>query len=371
LGAKVSYVETEAGFDLTRLSAPEDPKISLFNYTENINAAYFNFQRQFGKWGIQVGLRGEQTNSLGKLTSSDTILGPAVVDRHYLNLFPSGGITYSPSRMNSFRLTYSRRIDRPRYQDLNPALFLLNEQSYRKGNVTLFPQYTHNVQLSHTYKYTLNTTLSYSHTTDYFTNITFPDTISNSGATFITLDNLATQDVASATVSYPYQVTKWWSTYTNTGLTWLRNIADFGEGRQVNITQTTWNIYHQSTINLPAKISLQLSGFYASPSVWGANFRTRGFGGIEAGVMRKFFKDRATLKVALSDILFTMQWRARQDFGDLQMYATGGWESRQIKVNFTYLFGNNQVKGERKRKTGLDDEKNRAGGGDSGNGPGR
>jgi hypothetical protein len=378
VGAKVSYVETVAGFDLERIGSPEAPDISLFNYTENINAGYANWQRQFGKWGISAGLRAEQTNSLGDL-SSNVPVDDSLVERQYLNLFPSGGVTFSPSRTNSFRLTYSRRIDRPRYQDLNPALFLLNEQSFRKGNVNLTPQYTHNVQLTHTYKYTLNTTLSYSHTTDYFTNIT--GTRGDGG--FITLANLATQDVASATISYPKQITKWWSTFTNTGVTYLRNTAtpedlrriaeesNFDtENLSIDINQTTWNIYHQSTFQLPAKVSLQLSGFYSSPSIWGANFRNRGFGGIEAGATRSFFKDRATLKVAVSDVLFTMQWAATQELGDLRSFVTGGWESRLLKVNFTYLFGNNQVKKERRRKTGLDDEKGRAGGG-GGDGPGR
>jgi iron complex outermembrane receptor protein len=379
LGLKTSFVNTEAGFDLFNIVNGEeilnDASSSLFNYTENVNAAYFNYNRQAGKWAFQAGLRAEQTNSVGDLTSLVPV-EDSLVELRYLNLFPSAGITYNPSRINSFRLTYSRRIDRPRYQDLNPALFQLNELSFRKGNVRLLPQYTHNIQLTHTYKYTLNTTLSYSRTTDFFTNI-----VSTEGdrATFITLLNLSTRDVANLNVSYPRQLTKWWSTYTNTGVTYVRNRADSSDlarlsdtqqSLAVDINQWTWNVYHQSTFNLPADIKLQLSGFYSSPSIWGANFRNIGFGGIEAGASRKFFNDRATLKVALGDILYTMQWAATQELGDLNSFATGGWESRTFRVNFSYLFGNNQVKGARKRKTGLDEEKDRAGGG-GGAGPGR
>lgn len=365
-GGKFSYVTADNTFNFYDLVGSTEVldtnQSNTFVYTENINAAYVNFQRKFGKWGISAGLRAEQTNSVGDLTSSQQNAN-ALVERQYLNLFPSGGITYSPSRTNMFRLNYSRRIDRPRYEDLNPFEYQLNEQSFRKGNPFLQPQYTHNLQLTHTYKYTLNTTVSYSHTADFFTNIT---DVEDSTATFITMENLATQKVASISVSYPKQLTKWWSTFTNTSVMNLRNEANLGENRVIDIAQTTFNIYHQSTFNIPFGIRLQVSGWYNSASIWGANFRSDPIWSVEAGAVKNFLKDRATLKMSVSDIFFTQQWNSRQVYGDLDLQANGGWESRQFKVNLTYLFGNNQVKGARKRKTGLDDEKSRAGSGGNG-----
>ena len=91
---------------------------------------------------------------------------------------------------------------------------------------------------------------------------------------------------------------------------------------------------------------------------------------MDIGARKRFLDGRGSVKVSLSDVLYTMQWRGVQEYGGLYMDARGGWESRQFKVNFTYLFGNDQVKTARKRNTGLDDEKNRAGGG-GGGGQGR
>ncbi|HHG85335.1 MAG TPA: TonB-dependent receptor [Bacteroidetes bacterium] len=366
LGGKYSYVTTNNTFNFFDLIGSQEIKDTArsnsFLYTENINAAYLNYQRQFGKWGLMAGVRAEQTNSVGDLTSTQQH-DNSLVERHYLNFFPSAGITYSPGQKNMFRLNYSRRIDRPKYENLNPFEFQLNEQSFRKGNPFLQPQYTHNVQFTHTYKYTLNTTVSYSHTNNFFTNIT---DVEDSVATYITMENLKSQKVASIAVSYPRQITKWWSTFTNTSLSNVRNQANLGENRVIDISQTTFNVFHQSTFNIPWGIRLQLSGWYNSASLWGANFRTNPLGTIEAGLIKNFMKDRATLKLALSDIFFTQQWNSHQVYGDLDLRVNGGWESRQVKVNFTYLFGNNKVKSARKRKTGLDDEKDRAGG--SGNG---
>src|SRR5438309_7638779 len=70
---------------------------------------------------------------------------------------------------HQFNINYSRRIDRPRYQDLNPFEDKLDELTYQKGNAFLRPQYTNSFSLSHTYKSFLTTSISYSHISDYIT----------------------------------------------------------------------------------------------------------------------------------------------------------------------------------------------------------
>ena len=361
VGGKVSYVKTDNVFDFYNLVNGEQildtSRSNDFQYIENVNAAYVNYQGKIKKWGYQAGLRAEQTNSDGILTAYNPADNNRV-ERHYFNLFPSGGLTYQANRMNVFSLTYSRRIDRPRYQDLNPFEYKLDELSYRKGNPFLKPQYTNNIQLSHTFMYTLNTSISYAQTSDFFTNIT--DTTEGTRS-FLTTDNLSTRKVATINVSYPFSITKWWSTFTNVSAYHVSQFAEFEDGKTVDIARTTASVYHQTNFKLPKDFSVQVSGHYTSPGIWGANFRNRRFWGMDVGAQKSFMQGKANLKMTVSDVFFSMQWSGSQSFGGLYMEGRGGWESRQFKVNFTYLFGNNQVK-VRKRKTGLDDEKDRAGG---------
>lgn len=368
-GGKTSYVRTTNDFQffdrfdgMDTLNLDQSNK---FDYTENVNALYLTWQRQYGKWGVSGGLRAEQTNSLGVLTSTQ-VNENDTVDRNYLNFFPSGGLTYQANRTNMFRLNYSRRIDRPRYENLNPFLNRLDELTYRQGNPFLQPQYSNSLELTHVLNYRISTSLKYSRTTDMMTQIT--DTVEGS-RTFMTTRNLASQDVISLYLSLPQSITKWWSTFTNTGVFRTRNVGDFGEvGKEIDFSRITWSIYHQSTFTLPKDFSMELSGFFTSPSIWGANFRNRSFGGMDIGARKRFLDGRGSIKVSLSDVLYTMQWRGIQEYGGLYMDASGGWESRQFKVNLTYLFGNDKLKSSRRRKTGLDDEKNRAGGGGGGQG---
>lgn len=360
-GVKFALVETDNTFDVYNVYGGEeaiDPNRSnSFLYSENVNAAYANYSRQWKKWNAQAGLRVEQTNSEGDLRAFLPV-DDQNVKRHYLDLFPSGGLTYQVNDINSLQLTYSRRIQRPNYQDLNPFLGYLDELTYEKGNPFLNPQYAHNLQLTHTYKYRFNTSLSYSYTSDLITRIT--DT-AGVAASFITWLNLAEQHNVSLTFSAPFQITKWWSSFSNLSGYYTRNIADYGDGKAVDLSATTFNMYAQETFTLPHDFRLEISGWYNSPSLWGGTFRMDGMGAMDIGIQKKLFNNRANLKVSVSDVFKTNKWHGVSRFGALYMNINGGWDSRRLKVNFTYQLGNNQVKS-RNRRTGLEDEQNRIGG---------
>ena len=184
------------------------------------------------------------------------------------------------------------------------------------------------------------------------------DTASN-GAAFITMANIAQQDVYAFNISYPYTISKVWSVFANTGVNYTHNQGDFGDGKIVDINATTFNIYAQNTFTLPKNFQIELSGWYNSPGIWGGNFATKEIWSIDAGIQKKVFKERGTLKLGVSDIFNSQHWSGENNFGGLHLLAMGGWESRQFKANFTYMMGNSSVKGSRQRNTGLEDESKR------------
>jgi|APTNR8051073442_1049403.scaffolds.fasta_scaffold02800_2 outer membrane receptor protein involved in Fe transport len=362
-GAKVSYVVTDNVFDFYNYvdgTPILDPmRSNQFEYTENVNALYAQYQRQLNeKTSVQAGLRLEHTHSLGELTSMQATDNDRV-ERDYLNLFPSGGISYMLNPKNSFRLGYSYRIDRPRYENLNPFEFKLDELTFQKGNPFLRPQYTHSAELTHTFNYRYNTTLSYSFINDLMAEIT--DTLSGNRA-FIGQRNVATQRVLSLNLSAPFSLAEWWNVFANATVYNTKNEGKFEEGKVVDIQRTTFAAYMQHTFTLPKGVTFEVSGFYNSPSIWGGNFASKEMWSVDAGLSAKILKGRGRLKVSVSDIFITQRWRGVNQFGDLYMDASGGWESRQLRTSFSYNFGNQEVKEARRRQTGLEDEKNRAGG---------
>lgn len=360
VGLKSSYVHTDNAFDFYNL-VDEVPVLDIdrtnqFGYKENINAAYLNYSRQFNeKWNLQLGLRLEQTNSSGELISAKPTDDDHVV-RHYLDFFPSGGLSFAPHEKHSFNLSYSRRINRPSYQDLNPFEYKLDELTFRRGDPFLRPEYAHSIQLTHSFNYRLNTTLGFSHTKDLITNLT--DT-SGVKATYISWRNLADQYNYSLSFSSPISITDWWSSYSNLTAYYTHNKADFGDGKTIDLDVYAMSIYSQQTFQLPWKLSFELSGWYASPSIWGGNFEADANWSVDAGLQKKIWNERGNIKLSVSDIFKSSDWHVRSVFGELLADINGGWDSRRLKLSFSYLIGNTQVKAAKNRKTGLEEEKSR------------
>ncbi len=359
-GAKVAYITTDNTynffnvFEETNSEELDKDRSNQFVYTENVNAVYANYNRQFEKIGFQVGLRVEQTNSEGDLTS-EKITDNDNVKQTYADFFPSAGISYQLDQKNSFQLSYSRRINRPNYQDLNPFEYKLDELTFQKGNPFLNPEYTNNIQLTHTFNYSLNTSIGYSHTENLITRIV--DTSGVKGS-FITWKNLDDQRNLNLSVSGSVPITKWWSTYTSLTGYHTRNKSENIDGKKVDIGVSSFNIYSQQTFKLPWKLSLEISGWYNSPSIWGGTFKMDEMWSIDAGIQKKLFNDRGSLRISMSDVFYTNNWHGISQYGALYMNVAGGRDSRRVRINFSYLFGNNQVKS-RKRKSGLEDESRR------------
>ena len=357
-GVKTAYVMTDNTFDFYNVVDGNDQidldQSNTFTYTENVNAAYVNYSRQIKQFGIQAGVRMEQTNSEGDLESTQDENNKPV-ERSYLDFFPSAGISYQVNPKNSLQLTYSRRINRPSYQDLNPFQSRLDELTFEKGNPFLNPEYTNSVQLTHTFNYSINTSIGFSHTTDVITRLT--DTLGQK-ASFINWQNLADQYNYNLSISGAIPLTKWWSSYTNLTGYIQRNKADYGDNKTVDITVKAFNVYSQHTFRLPWDLSFEVSGWYSSPSLWGGTFETDAIWSMDAGIQKKVFNGRGNLRISLSDIFKSNEWSGVSRFGELFLDTDGGWDSRRFRVNFSYLFGNNQVK-VRKRKSGLEDESNR------------
>ncbi len=360
-GVKLSYVKTDNDFNFYNIVEGKDEvdvdRTNFFTYTENVNAAYATYSQQFGKWGMQLGLRAEQTNSEGDLQALKPV-NDENVKKNYFNLFPSGGLTYNMSDKHSFQLNVSRRLSRPNYQDLNPFEYRLDELTFRKGNPFLRPQYSNNVQLSHTFMQMVNTSLSFSHTSDLIEQLV-DISDENPKAAYLTWRNLAEQNNLNLNIGSPIPIAKWWNGYVNLSGYRTDISADFGEGKIVDAKVHAFNGYMQHTFTLPEDINFEVSGWYNSPSLWGGTFRMNQMWAMDAGVSKKLMKGKATLKLSVSDIFYTQKWSGENNFGDLHMLINGRGDSRRFRANFSYKFGNEQVKAARRRSTGLEDEKNR------------
>ncbi|MBD0349864.1 MAG: TonB-dependent receptor [Flavisolibacter sp.] len=370
VGGKIAFINADNDFqryDVVQTGKVLDrDRSNQFEYNENINAGYVNYNRALKGLMIQAGLRVENTNTEGisngmKNNGSDYVKYRSGFKRSYTDFFPSAAITFNKNPMKQWNFTYSRRIDRPAYQDLNPFEFKLDEYTFQKGNTELRPQYTNSFGITHTYKYKLNATLNYSHVKDIFTMLL--DTAEKSKS-FISKKNLATQDIVSLNVSYPF-IYKNFTSFVNANTFYSQYNADFGEGRTIDLNTFALSLYSQNTLKFgkTKAWTAEVTGFYNSPAIWQGAFRSKTLWSVDAGMQRQIMKGKGTVKASVSDIFHTLQFTGITDFAGQHTRVNAQWESRQLKLNFTYRFGNNQVKAARQRNTGAEEENKRTQGG--------
>jgi iron complex outermembrane recepter protein len=338
-GVKTSYVATDNNanyFDLVNnISLVDTTKTNHFLYHENINAAYLNMNKQYKKWSVQAGLRLENTIYSGhQLGNSYTVNNnDSFFTRTYTNLFPTLYISYQLNTKNSFSVNYGRRIDRPAYQDLNPFLFFLDNYTYQAGNPYLQPQYTQNIEASHTYNNFLTTTLNYSNTNNFFS-----ETFQQSGyATIVRNGNIGNRKNAGIAVSALLNIRKWWTSMIYTNVNYNKFSGElYGEYLNVSATTLLLNINNQFKFN--KGWSAEISGFYRSSGVEG-QILVKPMGQLTAAVAKQLFKEKASLKLGIRDILYTQQVRGTIDFQETEASFHNWRDSRQVSLTFTYRFG--------------------------------
>ena len=379
-GGKIGFVNTDNDFRRYNVYGSNEvydtSRSNRFQYKENINAAYVNYNKSLKTgWVWQVGLRIENTKANGESTGFawDTTKKAyktydSTIKRNYVDFFPSFAVTYSKNPMNQWGISYSRRIDRPAYQDLNPFEFKLNDYSYMKGNTQLRPQYTNSFSVTNTYKYKLNTRLNYSHVKDIFSLL--PDTTEKSKA-FITKKNLAKQDIWSLNVSYPFQW-KWYSFFVNLNTFYSKyQSKEFGTGdRNVSLEVYSVSFFMQNSFKLGKGYTAEVSGFYNSPTIWQGAFKSSSIYNIDGGVSKTIMKGKGTVKAAVGDMFNLLKFSGTSNFTGQTSVFHGKPESRQFKISANIRFGSTQVKASRQRKSAIEDENNRTqntGGGIGGN----
>jgi len=370
VGAKVALINTDNNFqryDVSQLK-PEVKTLDVdrsnqFDYKENINALYINYNKQLKGLMFQVGVRMENTSTTGDsygLNTDGSVNTGSVktFKRNYTDLFPSAALTFNKNLMNQWGISYSRRIDRPAYQDLNPFEFKLDEYTFQKGNTSLRPQYTNIITLTNTYKYKLNTSLSYSHINDVFAQLV--DTVDKSKS-FITRKNIAKNDVIALNISYPFMY-KNYMAFVNLSGNYSKYQADFGGGgMKINVEATSFNIYQQHSLKFGTQKNrtAEISGWYNSPALWEGAFKSNSMWSVDAGLQKTIFKGKGTFKVSVSDIFFSLKWKGELDFAGQRTIASGNFESRQLKVGLTWRFGSSTIKASRQRKDASEEERKR------------
>src|SRR6476620_2964430 len=360
-GVKSSFVKTDnnAIYDTTNngVLVRDLNRSNYFVYEENINAAYANLSGPLGKkLNAQLGLRVENTNAKGKqLTTNESF------DRHYTQLFPTAFLQYKASEKNSFGINYGRRIRRPNYESLNPFIEYLDRYTYQQGNPNLKPQFSHNIELSHTYNNFLTTTLNYTQTNDIIQQVI--EQITEDTLTYVKQANIANQKQYGVSVSAGFSVTKWWraNLYANGFTNKFEGVVN---GDNVSLRASTIMFNGSQQFTLSKTLTAELSGWYRTSAVEGVII-TRPMGALSIGLSQQVMKGNGTVRFNLRDVLNTQNFKASSKYGSVDASFQEKHDSSVVNIRFTYRFNKGKLNGTPKKRNngGAGDEQSRVGGG--------
>jgi iron complex outermembrane receptor protein len=355
-GVKSSYVKNDNLVEYQRRDPAKnwvpDARSNHFVYNENINAAYVNANAQVRKWSMQGGVRVENTIAKGFQFNNDSTF-----KRNFTNLFPSAFVSYELNKNNSVTISYSRRITRPNYQDLNPFTYFLDTLSYRKGNPFLLPQFTNNIELGHSFKGRLITTLNYSSTSKVISQIVKPD----GDILYLTSENVANFKNIGIAITAPVPVTKWWN--SNTFINVFNNhYKGIYNGRPLDLKYTSFMINMTNTFTVKKGFTVEVSAFYRAKSVDQLSINDPMYV-FSVGSQKTVMNGKGTLRLNLRDPFWLQRFNAKTQYDIVDSRIHNKWDNRQVTVSFTYRFGKSSQQNQtRRHNSATQDEQNRVGG---------
>lgn len=366
-GFKTSFVETDnvARYDslINNNRQLDSARRNDFVYKENINAAYVNFSKQLNKKiSAQVGLRLENTSAKGyskgyafdkdkeKFADFDTTF-----NLNYTQLFPTVYIQYAVNEKHSLGVNYGRRIRRPDYESLNPFVEFIDRYTYEQGNPNLRPQFSHNIELSHTYKGFLTTTLNYTNTNNIIQEVLEQNEERNES--YIKRANIAKQQQFGIAVSAFKQIKKWnGNIYVNV---YNNKFEGLVNGDFVTLGRTTMVLSASNSYKFGKDWTTEISGFYRTAGYEGV-FHIRPLGELNFGVSKPVLKGKGTLRLSVRDILWTQRGQGEIKYGLVHANFQQRRDSRSVGMTFTYRFSKGKINGNTRRKaSGAADEQNR------------
>ncbi|MBB2954130.1 TonB-dependent receptor [Sphingobacterium sp. JUb56] len=328
-----------------------------FHFDEHTTSAYLDYKRTLGKWSLQGGVRIENSNSKGTLFYNEN--GAELDDdikRNFTNLFPFFSATRPLGENQTVSLSYAKRIERPAYQDLNPFIYMLDELSFWQGNPFLSPSLTHRLTVLYSLRSATVVSFNFAYTDQLNAKVT--DTLDNDKIVMISR-NVGIQKHWSLSLTQNFTPKFWWDLTFNGLLYFIQNDVSFDQYRNLNLQQAAGRVSLVQSFRLPLKMRAEVTAVYNSNRLSGANTISREISQVDVAFQKILLNDKATIRFAINDIYKGNQSKYTQNFPGFVSNSYGYYESRQVRLSFSYRFSSGTTKAQRTRKSALENESGR------------
>ncbi len=325
-----------------------------FDYLENVAAFYIIYNGAYKeRLSYSGGVRAEHTfiNS-----NKDN------VDKNYLSLFPSGTISAVLSKTQNLSLSYSRRVQRPEFRQINNSVIYFDPYSTWQGNPYLTPAFSNIISLA--YSINIKKTMITLSSENTFTigQITESSTVDSQRITRGTTINGGASRNIGGSLYLKSDLTKWWTVQMNHYFAWEK----FDYKQNVNtgpIVGTYYNLWMSTDFKFWKTTVFNINGWFNTGDLFPQG-KTKPVGVLNASIKKTFLKDKLSVSVLAQNILNTMKFQWYVNTAGL--HTNGSWQnySRAVVISLTYRFGKENKSAPHKDL----EENSRLGGGGGGKG---
>ncbi len=302
-----------------------------FEYVENIAAYYIIGSGAYKeRLTYSAGLRAEHTY-IGSNNSG--------VNRNYLSLFPSASLNgvLGKEKNQNLSLSYSRRVERPAFQQINNTVTYFDQYSTWQGNPYLRPAFSHILSLE--YNITIKKTMLSISSENSFTDGLFTESsaVDSNRVTRGSVRNGSKSTTIGGGFYIKSDLTKWWSIQMNHYVAWQK--FDYKAGINTGAVTGAWyNLWTSMDFKFWKNTIFNINGWFNSGDV-SPQGRSKPCGAMNASIKKSFLKDRLTVSIVGQNILNTMKFGWYVNTANL--HTNGSWQNfnRAVYVTLTYRFG--------------------------------
>lgn len=356
LGAKVSSITVRNNTTyqnlLNNIWYLDSSRSNKFNYNEFNYAMYLSYGNKIRKLEYQFGSRLEYTQTKGNLITSGTIN-----KKSYTKILPSLSLNYPINSESNISLSYTSRISRPSFRDLNPFIFYINPYQSYGGNQNLLPTIEHSYSFNYFYK-KLSLSLNFGDNVNDIQQVpTYnPDTKN----TEYKSSNIQSHKYAGIEVYWPIKITTWWSIqpsikYYRNGYSVYYNISSY-KGN-VNTQVPYFGIEQNHYFKFFKDYNFSISYFIVKGGGFSTfNLKRGSYANIGVG---KMFFGRLNINLNIQDPFNTYYSQASsivppQIVNIISSHQT--YSFRYISLQLTYSFGKSSYRAGKSKNSAKEEE---------------
>lgn len=315
-----------------------------FLYDETNSALYTSYAKDWERWSLKLGVRAEYTDIVGTSKATNT-----QSNKNYVEFFPSFYLLHNVDDHNAVYFNYNRRIYRPRYSELNPFKYFLNDNAYIAGDPNLKPQIDDVLTLGYTINKNYTFELYYRFENNPTLEMTFQDNEENLIKYINTnIDKSISYGLDFTTYT---QLANRWNLYVLASLFYYENHFVALESANTLYTNDRWSVYSQIinyfSLLKDKSLTADVAYLYISSLVDGAN-KISNRQGLDITFRKTLWKGRASVNMGVRDVFNSQNFSTKTQYLNQDLFFKSRMENRLLVAGFTYKFGNYHLKPKQK-----------------------